>query len=39
MFGLTRFAAHMDVGGPVHADLMRSIEIFGDKIAPAVRKA
>ncbi len=39
MFGLTRFAAHMDVGGPRHADLLRSIEIFGEKIAPAVRKA
>ncbi|HSK14331.1 MAG TPA: LLM class flavin-dependent oxidoreductase [Phnomibacter sp.] len=39
MLGLTRFAAHMDVGGPSHAALMRSIEIFGTKIAPAVRKA
>ncbi len=39
MLGLTRFAAHMDVGGPRHADLMKSIEIFGDRIAPAVRKA
>lgn len=39
MFKLTRFTAHMDVGGPPHADLMRSIEIFGEKIAPAVRKA
>ena len=39
MFGLTRFSAHMDVGGPPHDSLMRSIEIFGSKIAPAVRKA
>lgn len=39
MFGLTRFSAHMDVGGPPHASLMKSIEIFGTKIAPAVRKA
>lgn len=38
-FGLTRFSAHMDVGGPSHASLMRSIEIFGSQIAPAVRKA
>ncbi|HMP86093.1 MAG TPA: LLM class flavin-dependent oxidoreductase, partial [Lacibacter sp.] len=37
--GLTRFAAHMDVGGPPHAALMKSIEIFGTKVAPAVRKA
>lgn len=39
MFDLTRFSAHMDVGGPSHASLMKSIEIFGAKIAPAVRKA
>lgn len=38
-FGLTRFSAHMDVGAPSHAGLMKSIEIFGTKIAPAVRKA
>lgn len=37
LFGLTRFSAHMDVGGPSHASLMKSIEIFGDKIAPKVR--
>ncbi len=39
MFGLTRFSAHMDVGGPSHESLMKSIEIFGTKIAPQVRKA
>ena len=39
MFGLTRFSAHMDVGGPSHQSLMKSIEIFGTTIAPAVRKA
>ncbi len=39
MFGLTRFAAHMDVGGPPHKELMKSIELFGTKIAPAIRKA
>jgi len=38
-FGLTRFSAHMDVGGPSHQSLMRSIEIFGTKIAPKVREA
>ena len=38
-FGLTRFSAHMDVGGPSHKDMMKSIEIFGNEIAPAVRKA
>lgn len=39
LFGLTRFAAHMDVGGPDHASLMKSIEIYGTKIAPKVRAA
>lgn len=39
MFGLTRFSAHMDVGGPSHASLMKSIEIYGTKIAPSVKKA
>lgn len=39
LFGLTRFSAHMDVGGPSHASLMKSIEIYGTTIAPAVRKA
>ncbi|WP_231463069.1 Atu2307/SP_0267 family LLM class monooxygenase [Pedobacter sp. Leaf132] len=38
-FGLTRFSAHMDVGGPSHAAMMKSIEIFGTKIAPKVREA
>jgi len=39
LFGLTRFAAHMDVGAPSHRDIMKSIEIYGTKIAPEVRKA
>lgn len=39
MFGLTRFSAHMDVGGPSHAAMMKSIEIYGDKIAPRIRAA
>jgi probable LLM family oxidoreductase len=39
MFGLTRFSAHMDVGGPSHKSLMKSIEIFGTEIAPKVREA
>lgn len=39
MFGLTRFSAHMDVGGPSHKAMMKSIEIFGEKIAPKVRTA
>lgn len=39
LFGLTRFSAHMDVGGPPHDLLMKSIEIFGYKIAPKVRES
>ncbi len=39
LFGLTRFSAHMDVGGPSHKEMMKSIEIFGNKIAPKVREA
>ncbi|MBN8673521.1 MAG: LLM class flavin-dependent oxidoreductase [Chitinophagales bacterium] len=39
LFGLTRFSAHMDVGGPSHTALMKSIEIYGTKIAPKVREA
>ncbi|MBS1921656.1 MAG: LLM class flavin-dependent oxidoreductase [Bacteroidetes bacterium] len=39
LFGLTRFSAHMDVGGPSHSLLMKSIEIFGTKIAPKIREA
>jgi hypothetical protein len=38
LFGLTRFSAHMDVGGPTHTAMMKSIEIFGTKIAPKVRE-
>jgi len=39
MFGLTRFSAHMDVGGPSHSLLMKSIEIYGTKILPKVKEA
>lgn len=39
LFGLTRFSAHMDVGGPSHTAMMKSIEIFGTRIAPKVREA
>lgn len=39
LFGLTRFSAHMDVGGPSHQSMMKSIEIFGTRIAPKVKEA
>ncbi|HVZ56241.1 MAG TPA: LLM class flavin-dependent oxidoreductase [Chitinophagaceae bacterium] len=39
LFGLTRFAAHIDVGAPTHRALMKAIEIYGTQIAPKVREA
>lgn len=39
LFGHDRFLAQMAVGHIPHAQLMRSIELFGTKVAPAVRKA
>ncbi len=39
MFGLTRFLLHADIGAPTHKDLMKSIELLGTQVAPAVRKA
>ena len=37
-FGLTRFCMHMDFGGPSHLAIMKSIELFGDKVIPQIRK-
>jgi hypothetical protein len=39
IFGLTRFIAHIDVGGPTHKQLMKTIELFGTKVVPEIRKA
>lgn len=39
VFGLTRFSAHMDVGAPSHKELMKSIEVYGTRIAPKIRSA
>jgi probable LLM family oxidoreductase len=39
LFGITRFSAHLDVGGPSHTSLMKAIEIYGTRIAPKVREA
>ncbi|UZR96909.1 LLM class flavin-dependent oxidoreductase [Chondrinema litorale] len=39
MFGLDRYVAHIDVGGPEHKDLMKSIELYGTKVVPQLRKA
>lgn len=39
LFGNTRFMAQASVGSVPHELIMRSIELFGTKVAPAVRKA
>jgi probable LLM family oxidoreductase len=39
MFGLTRFLLHADVGAPPHKDLLKTIELLGTKVKPAVDKA
>lgn len=39
LFGLTRFVAHMDVGGPPHDMMMASLEGYGAEVVPAVRQA
>ena len=39
MFGLSRFVAHIDVGGPSHIDLMKTINLYGEKVVPEIRKA
>jgi probable LLM family oxidoreductase len=39
LFGNTRFLAQASVGNVPHAMIMKSIELFGDKVVPAVKKA
>ena len=39
LFGNTRFLAQMSVGALPHALMMRSIELYGSKVIPAVKKA
>ena len=39
LFGHDRFLLQMIGGGMPHAQLMRSIELFGSKVAPVVRSA
>ncbi len=38
LFGHQRFLAQMSVGTMPHAQVMRSIELFGTEVAPALRK-
>lgn len=39
LFGNTRFLAQISVGNIAHKKVMHAIELFGDKVAPIVRKA
>lgn len=39
LFGFTRFLAHISIGTVPHLHTMKSIELFGTKVAPVVRKA
>ena len=38
LFGHTRFLAQMSIGALPHKQAMRSIELFGEKVAPEVKK-
>ncbi len=38
LFGHQRFLAQMSVGAVAHADVMRSIELFGTEVVPVVRE-
>ena len=37
LFGHQRYIAQMSVGAVAHADVLRSMELFGTEVAPAVR--
>jgi probable LLM family oxidoreductase len=37
IFGITRFIGHMDVGDPAHDVMMKSIELFGEKVKPVIK--
>jgi alkanesulfonate monooxygenase SsuD/methylene tetrahydromethanopterin reductase-like flavin-dependent oxidoreductase (luciferase family) len=39
LFGHTRFLAQMSIGALPHKQAMRSIELFGTRVAPEVRKS
>jgi alkanesulfonate monooxygenase SsuD/methylene tetrahydromethanopterin reductase-like flavin-dependent oxidoreductase (luciferase family) len=39
LFGHDRYLIQMDLGAVPHEKVMRSIELFATKVAPAVREA
>jgi hypothetical protein len=38
LFGHQRYLAHMSLGAVEHADVLRSMELFGTQVAPVVRE-
>jgi hypothetical protein len=38
LFGYTRFMAHASLGTIPHAEVMKSIELYGTKVVPEVKK-
>lgn len=39
LFGLTRFIAHIDVGGPSHQEQMKTIALFGKEVIPRLKRS
>ena len=37
LFGHQRYLGHMSVGAVAHADVLKSMELFGTEVAPIVR--
>lgn len=37
-FWITRFVAHMDIGWPKHEDMLKSIDLYGAKVIPTIKK-
>lgn len=38
LFDIRQYVAHIDVGGPTHTQMMKTIELYGTKVIPAVKK-
>ena len=39
LFGCTRLLLKLGMGATPHREMLRAIELYGTKVAPAVRKA
>lgn len=38
LLGIDQYIAHIDVGGPTHKQMMRTIELYGSQVVPMVKK-